>query len=385
MELAEVADAIEDEIAALDGSTVVSSEAMQALVSLRERIDALATLAAAQWDGEQAWAADGSLTAAAWLRNRTNLCASDAKTLVRSARLVARCGSLAKSLAHGETTTGHVEVLARHVTSPRTDLFDTHSDVLVDAARTLSVDDMAAAARRWASHADDHLGRGEPEHLHGKRGVWFGRTGDLEVGRILGAPEELAALKAALDKLEPPDRKDTPGGARSLAQRRYDALVSLAGLGLQNTNGRIDPEHTVEIVIDAATLAGEFDPADRCDVNGHGSVLPASVQRLLCGSWISRVVMNSDGEVLDLGRRARLFSPAQRRAILVRDRGCCLADCDRPPEWCDVHHLDPYGPPTNGETNLDNGVGMCRPHHTLVHKGWRPWQDADGKWYLEPP
>ncbi len=145
--------------------------------------------------------------------------------LVRSGRLVARCASMAKSLAHGELSTGHVEAWARHVTPPRADLFDDQAEALVDATRSLSVDQTADAARRWASWADDQLNRGEPEDLHGKRGVWFGRTGDLEMSRILGSPEELAALKAALDQLEPPDPKHTPGGARTLAQRRYDALV----------------------------------------------------------------------------------------------------------------------------------------------------------------
>jgi hypothetical protein len=119
---------------------------------------------------------------------------------------------------------------------------------------------------------------------------------------------------------------------------------------------------------------------------GAASVLPATVQRLLCGSWISRVIMNARGDVLDLGREARLFSPGQQRAILVRDGGCVLACCDRPPEWCDVHHIDPYGPPSNGSTDLDNGVGLCRPHHTLVHEhGWKLWQDVEGAWYVEPP
>ncbi len=70
---------------------------------------------------------------------------------------------------------------------------------------------------------------------------------------------------------------------------------------------------------------------------------------------------------------------------MIRDGGCALACCDRPPEWCDAHHLDPYGPPTNGRTDLDNGLAMCRPHHTLVHQGWTPMQDENGNWYLQPP
>jgi hypothetical protein len=355
------------------------------MTEVRERAEAALLVATADWDQHEAWAADGALTPAQWLRSTTSLSAAEARGTVRSARLVRRNDDLAKALRVGDITTGHVDALARHVTPPRAQLFDDHADALLDAARTLGVDDTAAMARRWAAYADDELDRGQPDDLVGRRGVWFRQVGDLTEGRLLGSAEELAVLRAALDRLQPPDPTGTPGGTRTSAQRRYDALTQLASLGLQDGHGRVDPEHTVNIVIDAATLAGEFEPDGRSDVPGWASVLPASVQRLLCNSWISRVMMSAKGEPLDLGRRARLFSPAQRRAIMIRDGGCALACCDRPPEWCDVHHLDPYGPPTHGQTNLDNGIGMCRPHHTLVHKGWRPVQDADGTWRLEPP
>ena len=361
------------------------STALSALVDVRERISAALLDAAADWDRHDAWSVDGSLTPAQWLRSKTTLSATDSRQTVRSARLVGRNDALAKALAVGEITAGHVDVLSRHITPPRAELFDRNPDVLVDAARRLNVDDTNTVARRWAAYADDELNRGQPDDLQGRRGVWFRQVGDLTEGRILGTPEELAVLRNALDRLEPPDRNDTPGGPRSLAQRRYDALVSLASLGLQNSTGRVDPDHTINVVIDAATLAGDFDPDGRSDVPGWASVLPTRVQRLLCNSWISRVIMNAEGEVLELGRRARLFSAAQHRAIMIRDDGCALACCDRPPEWCDAHHLDPYGPPTDGETNLDNGIGLCRPHHTLVHNGWKPVKDADGNWYLVPP
>jgi hypothetical protein len=250
----------------------------------------------------------------------------------------------------------------------------------------LNADDTAAVARQWAAYADDHLHRGKPEDLSGRRVAWFHQSGDMTEGPIVGTAEEMAALKAAMDRLEPPDPKDTPGGPRTTAQRRYDALMDMANLGLQDRNGRIDPEHTVHVMIDAATLAGEFNPDGRSDIPGWNSVLPATVQRLLCGSWISRVIMNTKGEPLDLGRRARLFSPAQKRAIRIRDGGCVLACCDRPPEWTDAHHLNPWAPPTHGETNIDNGVSLCRPHHTLVHEhGWILYQDDDGQWYVRPP
>jgi hypothetical protein len=356
------------------------SAVLLALLELKERTEAVALTAAAEWDKHEAWAADGALSPQAWLRGKASLASAEARRTVRSARLLGRSDRLAKTVAAGDITAGHVAALSRYATAARADQFNDHVDALIDAACTLGIDDIATVARRWASHADDAASRGEPADLQHRRGAWFHEVGDLAEARVLGTPEELAALKAALDRIEPPDPKDTAGGARSLAQRRYDALVSLAGLGLADKHGRIDPIHTVNIVIDAATLTGEFNPHGRSEILGGGSVLPATVQRLRCGSWISRVVMDTNGEILDLGRTARLFSAAQQRAIKIRDGGCALECCDRPPEWCDAHHLDPYGPPTLGETNLDNGLAMCRPHHTLVHKGWTPVQDEDGRW-----
>jgi hypothetical protein len=275
--------------------------------------------------------------------------------------------------------------MARHVGRERGERFDEHADALIDGACTLNADDTTAMMRRWASHVDDLDNRGEPDDITNKRGVWAHRVGDAMEGRFLGHPDDIAALLTALDRMQPPDPKSTPGGARSLAQRRYDALMDLAGLGLADRNGRIDPTHTVHVSIDATTLTGGFDPNGRSDMPGFGSVLPARVQQLLCNSWISRVIIGPDGQPLDLGRTARLFSPAQHQAIVERDGGCAINGCDRPPHWCDAHHLDPYAPPLEGETNLDNGLGMCRPHHTLVHNGWTPKQDPDGTWHLEPP
>ena len=362
------------------------SQRLLALIELQERVSAAVVQATAEWHHVRGWEADGVLSPVPWLKHRAHMAGADARSLMRSARLVDRSPDIAKLLDSGDITVGHVDAVARHVTPPRAELFDQHSDALLDAARSLSPDDTAAVACRWAAYADDALNRGEPEQLHARRGVWFRRVGDVEEARVLGPIDETAVLGDALDRLEPPDAKTVPGGPRTLAQRRFDALMRLARGGLADRDGRIDPAHAVNVVIDAETLAGEFNPDGRCEILGHGSVLPQTVRRLICDSWLSRVVMNAKAEVLEMGRAARLFTQSQRRAIMIRDGGCALACCDRPPGWCDVHHIDAFGPPTNGLTDIDNGIGLCRPHHTLVHEyGWKLYRADDGNWYLEPP
>ncbi len=68
---------------------------------------------------------------------------------------------------------------------------------------------------------------------------------------------------------------------------------------------------------------------------------------------------------LDLGRAKRLFTPAQRKALLIRDQTCRAEGCDTPGTWCDAHHLNPWH--TGGTTDLDNAVLLCPHHHHRIH------------------
>jgi HNH endonuclease len=56
--------------------------------------------------------------------------------------------------------------------------------------------------------------------------------------------------------------------------------------------------------------------------------------------------------------------------LAVRDRSCRFPGCDRPPTWCDAHHIKHWL--HLGRTDLENLILLCRRHHTLVHqRGFR--------------
>jgi hypothetical protein len=81
--------------------------------------------------------------------------------------------------------------------------------------------------------------------------------------------------------------------------------------------------------------------------------------------------------VLDLGRSRRLASVAQRRALLVRWRGCAFAGCSMPIGWTKAHHLAPWS--HDGTTDQSLLVPLCERHHHLVHEGgWRLSRRGDG-------
>ena len=125
-------------------------------------------------------------------------------------------------------------------------------------------------------------------------------------------------------------------------------------------------------LVDLAAQAMRQEPSDASApdryrvavVVQHGqATVPAEAA---CDADAYRVVLGAKGEVLDVGRQTNRWPVAIRRAITVRDRGCVFPGCDRPPSWTDIHHCTPWR--EGGHTSVDNGVLLCRRHHTFVHR-----------------
>jgi hypothetical protein len=98
---------------------------------------------------------------------------------------------------------------------------------------------------------------------------------------------------------------------------------------------------------------------------GEDRLNPSEVRRLACTGAIIPAVLGGKGEVLDLGRSRRLFSPAQRKALAIRYPTCVVDGCDIPADWCEAHHLDPWS--KGGATDLADGVLACPRHHHVFH------------------
>src|SRR5205085_3772866 len=115
-----------------------------------------------------------------------------------------------------------------------------------------------------------------------------------------------------------------------------------------------------------------------------GPIAVAAAQRLGCHADIARIVFGPAGEVLNLGRTTRQISAAQRRALVLRDRGCVWPGCTRPPVWTEAHHLIWWR--HSGTTDLDNLALLCAHHHHRIHEhGWTLTHDHDGGWTATSP
>jgi hypothetical protein len=269
---------------------------------------------------------------------------------------------------------------------------------LVADAPTVNADDLAARSRLARAELEPDTALQDERSLRARRYLRIGPEVD-GVRRIHGLldPESSAVVVAAMDAATSPRR----GGPRfvdtdsaALAQRlasdertndqlRLDALIDLvrvgSAVGHAPTFGRTRP--AVRVVVserDFRTSTG------RAWFEGSTTATSTqTAQRLACDVGIAPVILSAKGEVLDLGVAIRPFSPTQRIALAVRDGGCRWPGCDRPPSWCEAHHILEWS--RGGPTDLANGVLLCRHHHLLLHKnGWRIERTLTGL-HLIPP
>ena len=116
------------------------------------------------------------------------------------------------------------------------------------------------------------------------------------------------------------------------------------------------------VTIDLQALADQLGVA----TVGDTPITADQARRLACTAGILPVVLGGESQVLNLGRSRRLFSPAQRKALALRDQTCRAEGCDIPAAWCEAHHAGtPWA--AGGRTDLADGVLLCSWHHHRAH------------------
>lgn len=207
---------------------------------------------------------------------------------------------------------------------------------------------------------------------------WF--TTETGLTRLVAelAPVNAAMTKEAIVALSAP-RPTSAGHAgapqrgaerirddRTAAKRRADAFVALISAGARITDAtseKVGAAARVTVTIPLATLTKGIGSA----TTALGDVLdPGAARRLACDAEIIPVVLGSQSEPLDVGRSDRVASRGLRVAVSERDHGCTFPGCDRPPQFCEVHHVVPWA--AGGDTSLLNSAMLCTTHHQIVHR-----------------
>lgn len=186
-------------------------------------------------------------------------------------------------------------------------------------------------------------------------------------------------LCTAIDVLSAPvPQPDGSNDPRSTERRQADALETLLDAAVR---GLADDTIPTTARLEVLMIRSADDPA-AASLPHSGPVTESTADMLSCDSAVTDITTNGDGVPLNVGRRKRFFTNAQRKAYIVRDDGCIK--CGAPASRCHAHHIQPWS--EGGATDLDNGCLLCPScHDDIHHGGWAVIMGADRHPWLIPP
>jgi Domain of unknown function (DUF222) len=359
------------------------------LIAIREIIDRSESVFAdgvRRFDKSGEYKADGALSVIAWLRWRCKLSGGAAAERVTTARQLDKLPKTEAAFANGDLGYQHVAAIAHAAEHVGAAAVRKEEANLLKAAHTMDPGLFTGVAKNFEHRVDAASALAEANHAYQRRYFHLGEPVDgvVRLDGLLDA-EGGATLRTALGGLMKPIKDD----GRSYGQRCADALVELgrrAGRGShERAGGKRDgagPRPQLIIRASLDTLAG-LPGAPAGELEGGGMVPAETVQRHACDSAITRLTGQGELEQ-ERAQASRTIPPSTRRALESRDRHCVFPGCDRPPIWCDGHHLVWWT--RGGATTLPNLALLCRIHHRMVHEeGWTLERRKDGRFVATPP
>lgn len=357
-------------------STDDKAAALLGLSSLLDRVEELRmrVLAAA----DDVAAREGARDAAAWLAHRGRRDRGECRRRLRLARALADHATTGAALRGGAINLAQAEVVVRAVEAlpdeVDQDVRSMAEERLVAEAGAFGPRALRVMGRRIVDVVAPEVGEGlearllEQEEARAARRTYLTarRNGDGTTDLRIRVGDRVAdRLLTYLDAFSAPRRA---GGGGSDDRRPYDQRLGQAfGAFLEAVDPARMPLHggdatTVLVHLDLTTLLG----GEGVALVGDEPISAGEARRLACTAGIIPVVLGGESQVLDLGRTRRLFSPAQRKALAVRQPTCRGEGCEIPAAWCEAHHAaDPWS--RGGRTDLGDGVLLCSFHHHRAH------------------
>jgi len=351
-----------DALATIDTATMTPTEIGHGLLQLQKHVDRLAVIHAkfcAEAANANIHAGTGHRDLASWLAANGKTSKGHAVRQQKLGEAMNASPKLSNAVASGSISPDAAgELLPTFGSNHSGDI-----DELIDACAGATPAEAKAAGELF-QELNKPAGETDQQTQDRKRAKRFLRLNNIGDGTTtisgLVPTTDARTIRDALASIITlwNDRNDP----RTHEQRDIDALIELCHAYSAGTvaGGREAPH--VTIVIDIADLMGSG-----VGINDKGEIVPAEyIRQLIPHAWVSRLLTAGDVP-LNLGRKQRLASDAQFRAIIARDGASCrMPDCCAPATWCQVDHILEWDA-ENGPTDIDWLVLFCSYHHHLRH------------------
>ncbi len=390
------------ESADISAATVPDTKSLLGSVGLvRSRLDRLEAAVNTRID-EHHRAGDSEDSESA--NRRSGKSRRSSKKAAQRSTTLEKSPTLADSLDSGDITSDHIDVVSNKLTDLDPDkqqrlldhiddLFGPSLDPTDDPDPVPTPEKLRDDLTRYLDLLDEQAGidKLEKQQRSTKLRKWVDPHDGMykffgELDPLLGE----AFFKNIDDELEALWRQQHPKFdgkplPQGLATNQHLAAHGLANLATKGRTVRDDSDETdsgtkanpgrrnttdLIVLIDFETIRDGLRRHSICETGNGTGINTATARRLACEAGIIPAVLDTTGELLDLGRRQRLATPAQRRALRILHPTCAFGTCGTAFNHCHIHHVIPWE--HGGPTDLVNLLPLCHKHHHLVHEG--NWQ-----------
>jgi hypothetical protein len=317
-----------------------------------------------------------------WLAAKTRQTKADAARHVKLATVLAAHEQTRQAVAAGRVLAEQAVVIGAAVDALDDDLVSEREAAeahLIEQAAEFDADHLRRLGERLFEVLDPEgaeareAKRLEEQEARARRRAEFRmwHYGDgTQKGTFVLPDAQAEMLRAALNALASPKHVRAEHGAGSYDHERPSA--QRMGWAFIEYVERYPADRLAQQGGMAATVVVTVE----ADVFTHGTakggtttngvrVSPGQLLRWACEAGVMPAVLDKTGHVLDLGRRHRLHTPAQRLALIVEQKQCQHPACDIAGAFCHVHHTEPWS--KGGQTNTRDAVLLCPFHHHQAH------------------
>ncbi|MEZ5410064.1 MAG: DUF222 domain-containing protein [Acidimicrobiales bacterium] len=374
---------------------------------------------------------DGHRSVKAHIAHVLKVSPAEAGRRAQAARALRDLPDIAAALRAGRVSLCHVQLLARVQANPRiTGKVPGRQEKFLRWAAEESFDRFKDKVLDWERATDMNGGFHDNERNHANRNVRLIHASIDNTWELSGhfAADQGARMREILDhythmlwqadwaaaRAKLGEAATVSDLKRTDAQRRADALERIFNdaAGAPADTSRPAIVHNIVWSADTYLALADLLGADAAALDTHwsASLTDATVQRdqwcdpdtYRCSTLdgvplepveqffsslanhVRRVIVNTKGVVIDLGRKARLFTGSARLAAQLQSPRCIWPGCDHPTTRCEIDHLLDHA--RGGPTNPDNGAPLCGFHNRWKQKGFATTRDpVTGRWRTYRP
>ena len=355
---------------------------------------------------------DKHRTPKTWGKAACNWSNAEAARFVRVGSMLATFDTAAEMAARGDMGVAQMHALAGLVANPRVkEHLADGEELLVGQSAELDFEDYVSLLANWERVADEDGAHHDTERTHRNRKASGTIVGDqFFIDAVCGLAQGLQ-MKEILEAFAKSEwMADWEAGRavhgdamaahlmdRTDPQRRMDALLAIFLKAAGSETDGTGSGFTINLMVGLTAFEHHLnkamganpapldpnDPFSRCETADGTPVDPFDMLAATTIGHVRRVVLDSAGVVLNMGRKQRLFTGSLRDAVIMQSRRCTCAGCSVPAAHCEADHVLPWA--NAGPTNTDNGGPACGHHNRCKATGYRTWRDTKGRWHHYRP